>query len=213
MVKTVTARFASLDKAPLSGQIAMTPAALLPGDTRFAFIQSGWHGNIVNNGRDAFMAEMQRLGVSGQAIDRLEVPGAFELPLLAKKLAQSGQYAAVVACGFVVNGGIYRHEFVAEAVVRGLMKVQLATDVPVLSVVLTPLNFHDNEEHQKFFEAHMVVKGAEAARACLETVGTLRKAHALLEKNAAGNVVKTSTKLASPNLAVQGRETRSNSPA
>ena len=196
MVKTVTARFSTLAKTPVSGQIALSPAALLPGDTRFAFIQSGWHGNIVNNGRDAFMAEMKRLGVAEHAIDRLEVPGAFELPLLAKKLAQSGQYAAVVACGFVVNGGIYRHEFVAEAVVRGLMKVQLATDVPVLSVVLTPLNFHENEEHQTFFEQHMLVKGAEAARACIETVGALRKARALLEKNAPGKAAKTSAKSA-----------------
>ncbi len=151
--------------------------------TRFAFIQSGWHGDIVNQGRNAFLAEMTRLGVERQAIDLLEVPGAFELPLLAKRLARSGGYAAIVACGFVVNGGIYRHEFVAEAVVSGLMQVQLEADVPVLSVVLTPLNFHDSNEHQRFFAEHFVTKGAEAARACVQTVKTLATARHLMQAN------------------------------
>ena len=148
---------------------------------RFAFIRSCWHDDIVNQGRDAFLAEMKRLGVAADAIDLLEVPGAFELPLLAKRLARSGGYAAIVACGFVVNGGIYRHEFVAEAVVSGLMSVQLETDVPVLSVVLTPMNFHDSQEHQRFFAEHFVVKGAEAARACMHTVATLRAARDLMQ--------------------------------
>lgn len=152
-----------------------------PQRIRFAFIRSCWHDDIVNQGRDAFLAEMKRLGVAADAIDLLEVPGAFELPLLAKRLARSGGYAAIVACGFVVNGGIYRHEFVAEAVVSGLMTVQLETDVPVLSVVLTPMNFHDSQEHQRFFAEHFVVKGTEAARACMQTVATLQAARVLMQ--------------------------------
>ena len=152
-----------------------------PQRIRFAFIRSCWHDDIVNQGRDAFLAEMKRLGVAADAIDLLEVPGAFELPLLAKRLARSGGYAAIVACGFVVNGGIYRHEFVAEAVVSGLMSVQLETDVPVLSVVLTPMNFHDSQEHQRFFAEHFVVKGTEAARACLQTVAALQAARVLMQ--------------------------------
>ena len=154
-----------------------------PQRVRFAFIRSCWHDDIVNQGRDAFLAEMKRLGVAADAIDLLEVPGAFELPLLAKRLARSGGYAAIVACGFVVNGGIYRHEFVAEAVVSGLMSVQLETDVPVLSVVLTPMNFHDSQEHQRFFAEHFVVKGTEAARACMQTVATLQAARALMQSH------------------------------
>ncbi len=156
-------------------------AAASPQRIRFAFIRSCWHDDIVNQGRDAFLAEMKRLGVAAEAIDLLEVPGAFELPLLAKRLASSGGYAAIVACGFVVNGGIYRHEFVAEAVVSGLMSVQLETDVPVLSVVLTPMNFHDSQEHQRFFAEHFVVKGTEAARACMQTVAILQAARALMQ--------------------------------
>ena len=69
---------------------------------------------------------------------------------------------------FVVNGGIYRHEFVAQAVLDGMMSVQLATGVPVLSAVLTPHNFHDSAEHHRFFFDHFRVKGREAAGACVE---------------------------------------------
>jgi 6,7-dimethyl-8-ribityllumazine synthase len=157
--------------------------AVMPDTQRFAFIHACWHDDIVHQGRDAYLAEMARLGVAREAIDVLEVPGAFELPLLAKRLARSGGYCAIVACGFVVNGGIYRHEFVADAVVSGLMTVQLDTDVPVLSVVLTPLNFHDSQDHQRFFAEHFVVKGTEAARACVHTVETLHKARALMVAN------------------------------
>jgi len=143
------------------------------GAQRYAFIHAAWHADIVYQARDAFLAEMPRQGVPLGAIDVFEVPGAFELPLLAKKLAQSGRYAAVVACAFVVDGGIYRHEFVAESVVSALMAVQLDVGIPVLSVVLTPHHFHAGDEHQGFFASHFLVKGAEAARACVQTVKVL----------------------------------------
>ena len=142
---------------------------------RIAFVHAQWHAAIVLQARDAFCAEMQRLGASADSIDVVEVPGAFEIPLMAKRLARSGLYDAIVGCAFVVDGGIYRHEFVAGSVVSALMAVQLETNVPVLSVVLTPHHFHAGEEHQSFFAAHFVVKGAEAARACMQTVQALRQ--------------------------------------
>ncbi len=147
---------------------------------RFAFIQSHWHHDIVDQGRNAFLAEMGRRGVPRDAVDLFEVPGAFEIPLHAKKLARSGNYAAIVACGFVVDGGIYRHEFVADAVVKALMSVQLETGVPVLSAVLTPLHFHEHEEHRRFFSEHFAVKGTEVAQACLQTVQSLLRIDELI---------------------------------
>jgi 6,7-dimethyl-8-ribityllumazine synthase len=144
-----------------------------PG-TRIAFIQSSWHSDIVNQGRDAFRAEMQTLGTHADSIDLFKVPGAFEIPLHVQKLARTGRYAAIVACGFVVNGGIYRHDFVADAVIKGLMDVQLASGVPVFSVVLTPLHFHEHDDHQHFFANHFVTKGQEAARACVQTLESLQ---------------------------------------
>lgn len=156
-------------------------AATLPPQypAKFCFIQASWHADIVNRGRDAFLAEMGRQGVDPQDIELFELPGAFEIPLHAQQLARSGRYAAVVACGLVVDGGIYRHDFVADAVISGLMRVQLDTGVPVFSAVLTPQHFHEHEEHRRFFSEHFVVKGTEVAQACLRTVTSLRKAQEL----------------------------------
>ena len=100
-------------------------------------------------------------------MDAFDVPGTFELPLLAQHLAKSGNYDAVAAAALVVDGGIYRHDFVAQAVVSGLMEVQLKTEVPVLSVSLTPHNFQPGEAHIAFFQAHFVLKGREAAEAAI----------------------------------------------
>jgi 6,7-dimethyl-8-ribityllumazine synthase len=140
---------------------------------RVAFVQSCWHKEIVDESRSAFVAEIERIGVEESQIDFFEVPGAFEIPLHAEKLASSGSYSAIVAAGLVVDGGIYRHEFVADAVISGLMRVQLDTGVPVISAVLTPHYFHEHEAHLSFFSEHFKVKGAEAARACARTVESL----------------------------------------
>jgi 6,7-dimethyl-8-ribityllumazine synthase len=145
-----------------------------PG-VRIAFVQSTWHESIVDRCRDSFIEEIARLGVAKDRIDLFRVPGAFEIPLHAKRLAASGKYAAVVGAGLVIDGGIYRHDFVAEAVINGLMRVQLDTDVPIISAVLTPHHFHEHDEHASFFAEHFRVKGAEAARACATTVQSLAR--------------------------------------
>jgi 6,7-dimethyl-8-ribityllumazine synthase len=140
---------------------------------RIAFVQSCWHKDIVDQCRLSFVAEAAKRGIPEQRIDFFEVPGAFEIPLQAQLLAKTGGYAAIVASGFVVDGGIYRHDFVADAVISGLMRVQLETEVPIISAVLTPQRFHEHEEHRTFFRAHFVVKGAEAAAACATTIANM----------------------------------------
>ena len=159
---------------PLASSPSPLAGAAAP---RIAFIQAGWHADIVRHGHTGFVAECERLRPGAPpAIDVHEVPGAFEIPLLAQALARRGGVDAVVACALVVDGGIYRHEFVARAVIDGLMRVQLDEGVPVFSVVLTPKDFHEHATHQAFFREHFVAKGAEAARACLQTLA----AHARL---------------------------------
>ena len=107
-------------------------------------------------------------------IDFFEVGGAFEIPLHAKLLAKTGRYAGIVGAALVVDGGIYRHDFVAQTVVSALMQVQLETEVPVFSVSLTPHHFHAGEEHQKFFFDHFEHKGQEAAKTCADTLQKIR---------------------------------------
>jgi 6,7-dimethyl-8-ribityllumazine synthase len=146
---------------------------------RVAFIQACWHRDIVDEAWEAFLPEMAKAGLHRGSIDRFELPGVFEIPLQAKLLSKSGRYHAIVAAGFVVNGGIYRHDFVSAAVIDGLMQVQLETEVPVLSCVLTPHHFHEHDEHRQFFRDHFKVKGREvavAAAATLRNIGALKGA-------------------------------------
>ncbi len=142
-------------------------------DGRVAFVSARWHADLVESTRTEFLAESTRLGTPESEVDLFEVTGAFEIPLTAKRLAESGRYRAIVCAGLVVDGGIYRHEFVASAVIDGLMAVQLETGVPVISAVLTPHNFHEHETHQEFFAEHLRTKGREAAQACSGTVAAL----------------------------------------
>jgi 6,7-dimethyl-8-ribityllumazine synthase len=160
--------------------LSVTAATDAPHGNRIAFVEAQWHADIVHQARDAFLAEMGRLGVPADTIDVFDVPGAFEIPLHAKRLANSGKYAAIVGCALVVDGGIYRHEFVATTVVNSLMALQLETGVPILSAVLTPHHFHEHAEHRKYFHRHFAVKGTEAAEACVKTIEGLRKVDALL---------------------------------
>ena len=80
----------------------------------------------------------------------------------------------------MVDGGIYRHDFVSQTVVQALMDVQLDTGVPMISAVLTPHHFHEHAEHRKYFMRHFATKGSEAAEACLNTVASLRRLDTLL---------------------------------
>lgn len=140
-------------------------------EPQIALVLASWHLDIVSQFKVSFLEEFQQ--IDGRDVEVFEVPGAFEIPLLAKQLAASGSYAAIVAGALVVDGGIYRHEFVASAVVQGLMQVQLETGVPVFSGVLTPKDF-TSEGQEAFFEEHFLVKGQEAARACQQTLNSYK---------------------------------------
>jgi len=107
-----------------------------PPGARYAVIASRWNDEIVDvlvdGARRAFAAH----GVADDALDVLRVPGAWELPLLAKRLAATGGHAAIVALGCVVRGETRHYEHVADECARGLMRVTLDTGVPVLNGVL-----------------------------------------------------------------------------
>lgn len=136
---------------------------------KMAFIKARWHADIVDRAYEGFIQRFKDLNVDVDVVP-FDVPGAFEMPLLAQRLAQTGAYDVIAAAALVVDGGIYRHDFVAQAVVSGLMEVQLKTGVPVLSVSLTPHHFQPSTDHESFFSAHFVKKGAEAADAALAVI-------------------------------------------
>lgn len=138
---------------------------------KIIFIKARWHADIVDQALAGFQTRMAEHNATEYEIVVHDVPGAFEIPLLAQKLAKNPDVAGVVGAAFVVDGGIYRHEFVADAVVSGLMDVQLKTETPVFSVVLTPHQFAEGaKEHIEFFSTHFVAKGREAADALVATL-------------------------------------------
>lgn len=149
------------------GDVSVTKGDHVMTHTRYAFIKANWHGGIV----DQALAGFCEIIPAGQ-VDVFDVPGAFEMPLLARDLAAGGRYASVACAALVVDGGIYRHEFVAQAVVDGLMRAGLDTGVPVLSVSLTPHQFQDTAHHRAIYAAHFLEKGREAARAARAIVKT-----------------------------------------
>jgi 6,7-dimethyl-8-ribityllumazine synthase len=145
---------------------------------RVAVVRARWHGDIVDQAVDSFGLKMAELSPGAQ-VEVHDVPGALEIPLHAQALIATGRFDAVVGVALVVDGGIYRHDFVSQAVLDGIMRVGLDTGVPVFSVVLTPHHFH-GEEHHRFFHAHFVQKGQEAAQAVDQTL----RARAVLKQPA-----------------------------
>jgi 6,7-dimethyl-8-ribityllumazine synthase len=140
---------------------------------RVAFVQSSWHREVVEECRIAFLAELEARHITN--VDLFEVPGSFEIPLHAQILAKTRRYTAIVAAGLVVDGGIYRHEFVDDTVIKALMDVQLRTEVPIFSAVLTPQQFHESAAHLDFFRRHFAIKGVEVAEACANTLLSLER--------------------------------------
>tara|TARA_R110002049_G_scaffold117332_2_gene270526 strand:- start:108874 stop:109356 length:483 start_codon:yes stop_codon:yes gene_type:complete len=136
--------------------------------TRFAFVRARWHADIVDRSLDGFTDV-----IDTSQVDVFDVPGAFELPLMAQRLAKTGRYNAIVCAAFVVDGGIYRHDFVARTVVDGLMRVGLDHDLPVLSVSLTPHHYQETDHHNAIYRDHFITKGREAAQAALSITEAL----------------------------------------
>lgn len=142
---------------------------------KIAFMQAAWHGDIVGQCREAFLENMP----AEHTVEIIDVPGSLEMPLMCKKLAETNDYKIICCAGFVTDGSIYRHDFVAHAILQGFINVQLQTGVPVLSAVLTPqepfAEDGSNPEQHKFFFNHMAVKGEELASACRATLKNMER--------------------------------------
>ena len=166
----------ALDRSPQSPKATKSRRFAKP--QRIAFIQACWHREIVEECRISFNREIEARGISLSHVDVIEVPGVFEIPLHAQLLAKTRRYTGIVAAGFVVDGGIYRHEFVADTVIKALMDVQLQTEIPIFSAVLTPQQFHEHAAHVEFFRQHFAIKGVEVAAACADTLLSLETLYA-----------------------------------
>ena len=136
---------------------------------RVAFVQSAWHRDVVAECREAFLAEIEARHIARASIDVFEVPGSFEIPLQVQLLAKTRRYTAIVAAGLVIDD-----EYIAETVIRALMDVQLRTEIPVFSAVVTPQQFRETADVE-FLRQHFAVKGTGVAEACANTLLSLER--------------------------------------
>lgn len=113
-----------------------------------------------------------RHGVKGEDIDLAWVPGAFEIPLIAKKMAESGRYDAVIALGAVIRGSTSHYDYVCAEVSKGIAAVSLESGVPVLFGVLTTENIEQAVERAGTKAGN---KGYDSAMAAIEMVDLQRK--------------------------------------
>ena len=144
---------------------------------KIAVLSASWNVEIVNSAEESFIDAMVSKGFKADQIDVFKVPGSLEIPLAGKMALENG-YDLAVGIGFVVNGGIYRHEFVGHTVVQSILDVSIETGKPFLSVVLTPQAFNEDlEVYEEMYVKHMVEKGKEAANAAarmLEVPGEIQ---------------------------------------
>lgn len=139
---------------------------------RFAVVASRFNAAVTTSLLDGAVATLLEHGVPEDHVTVVQVPGAFEIPITAKRLAASGRYEAIIALGAVVRGDTPHFDYVAGECARGIRQAALAEDVPVIFGVLTT----DTEEqaHARAGGAHGN-KGSEAALAGLEMVTLLRR--------------------------------------
>ncbi|HLT46160.1 MAG TPA: 6,7-dimethyl-8-ribityllumazine synthase [Rubricoccaceae bacterium] len=143
-----------------------------PEDARFAVVCSRFNDAITRRLLEGALDALARHGVGTDRVDVAWCPGAFEIPLVAKTLAASGRYDAVVALGAVIRGATGHYEHVAAGVASGLQQAALETGVPVLFGVLTVDTLEQAVERAGTKAGN---KGAEAAAGAVEMVNLLRR--------------------------------------
>jgi 6,7-dimethyl-8-ribityllumazine synthase len=148
-------------------------ARLDAGPHQYALVISRWNNFITERLADGATDALVRHGCSADRITRVYVPGSFELPLAAQKLAASGRYAAVVCLGCLIRGETDHYEYLAAEVTRGVAQVMLTSGVPIGFGVVTADSLEQAIDRCGGKHGN---KGAEAALAAIEMVQVL---HAL----------------------------------
>ena len=139
---------------------------------RFAIVAARFNGEITDALLEGAVTTLAEHGVPDDHVSVVRVPGAYEIPITAKRLAASGRYEAIIALGAVVRGGTPHFEYVAGECARGVGRVALDEDVPVIFGVLTTDTESQALDRAGGKEGN---KGHEAAVAGLEMVTLLRR--------------------------------------
>ena len=144
---------------------------LLAEGLRFAIVVSRFNDFITSKLVEGAMDALKRHGADEEQISLIKVPGAFEIPLIAKRLAESGQFDAIICLGAVIRGSTSHFEYVAAEVSKGIATVALESKIPVTFGVLTTENLEQAIERAGSKAGN---KGWDAAVAAMEMVNLLK---------------------------------------
>ncbi len=139
---------------------------------RYAIVVGRFNSFVVESLLTGALDTLQRHGVPAQSITVARCPGAWEMPVLVRKLVATGRYDAVIALGAVIRGGTPHFDYVAGECSKGLAMVQMETGVPVIFGVLTTDTIEQAIERSGTKAGN---KGEDAARAALEMVSLLQQ--------------------------------------
>ncbi|WP_148861721.1 6,7-dimethyl-8-ribityllumazine synthase [Marinobacter fonticola] len=139
---------------------------------RYALVVGRFNAFVVDSLVEGAIDTLRRHGIAESDITLVRVPGAFEMPLAVKRVAESGNYDAIIALGAVIRGGTPHFEYVAGEAASGIGAVSLETDVPVAFGVLTVDSIEQAIERSGTKAGN---KGAEAAVTALEMVSLFKK--------------------------------------
>ncbi|MFZ5475971.1 MAG: 6,7-dimethyl-8-ribityllumazine synthase [Myxococcota bacterium] len=145
---------------------------LVDAGGRYALVAARFNAFITEKLLEGALDALRRHGADADAATVVWVPGAFEMPLVCRRLAESGRYDAVVALGCVIRGGTAHFDYVAGEAAKGVASASLGTGVPVIFGVLTTDSIEQAIERAG---TKMGNKGGEAAVAAIEMVNLMRQ--------------------------------------
>lgn len=144
---------------------------LSAGGFRFALVSSRWNDFLTARLVEGALDALERLGADEGAVEHFRVPGSFEIPLVALRVAQSGRFDAIVCLGTVIRGQTPHFEYVAGEVTKGVAHVGLQTGVPVLYGIVTADTLEQAIDRAGVKAGN---KGFEAAMSAVEMVNLLK---------------------------------------
>lgn len=150
----------------LEGHLTLTPGAL------YVIVASRFNSFITGKLLEGAMDAFKRYGIPDEAITLVWVPGAWEIPLVAKQLAGTGKYAAVICLGCVIKGSTDHYEHVSSESAKGMAQVALTTGVPVINAVLATQNLEQAIERAGSKQGN---KGFDAVCTAIEMVSLITK--------------------------------------
>ncbi len=142
------------------------------GGFRFAVVSSRWNDFLTSRLVEGALDALERLGADEGAVEHFRVPGSFEIPLLAHRLAKSGKFDAVVCLGTVIRGQTPHFEYVAGEVTKGIAQAAMESGVPVLYGIVTADTLEQAIDRAGVKAGN---KGFEAAMAAVELVNLYKE--------------------------------------